>query len=109
MEQILLWDPDVIIFAPESIHSTVSQKKAWQNLTAIKNGRYYEVPSVPYNWMGSPPSVNRYLGMIWITQLLYPEKAQYNAYQEVAEYYKLFYHTVLTQDQYKGLVGNSLK
>lgn len=109
MEQIIEWNPDVIIFAPGSIYSTVSQNKVWSSLPAIKNGRYYEVPSIPYNWMGSPPSVNRYLGMIWSTQLLYPEIAQYNAYQEIAEYYRLFYHTELTQAKYKDLVGNSLK
>ena len=108
MEQITLWNPDVIIFAPGSIYSTVASNPAWQKLNAIKNGKYYEVPNGPYNWMGSPPSVNRYMGMIWITQLLYPEKAQYDVYKETVKYYELFYHCKLTEDQYKALVGNSL-
>lgn len=108
MEQIVLWDPKVIIFAPDSIYSKVAEDKAWQELTAIKNGNYYEVPMGPYNWMGSPPSVNRYMGMVWITQLLYPEKTQYNAYEEAARYYELFYHWKLTESQYKALVANSL-
>lgn len=109
MEQILLWDPDVIIFAPGSIYDTVAMDKAWQELSAIKNNRFFEVPSGPYNWMGNPPSVNRYMGMIWITQLLYPEQANYNAYEEAARYYDLFYHTKLTEEQYNALVANSLK
>ncbi|MGB4504162.1 MAG: ABC transporter substrate-binding protein, partial [Syntrophaceticus sp.] len=96
MEQIVLWDPEVIIFAPDSIYSSVAEDKAWQKLTAIKNGKYYEVPMSPYNWMGFPPSVNRYMGMIWITQLLYPDKAQYDLYKETAKYYELFYHSKLT-------------
>ncbi len=108
MEQISLWNPDVILFAPGSIYSTVGSNPAWQKLNAIKNGKYYEVPNGPYNWMGSPPSVNRYMGMIWITQLLYPEKAQYDVYKEAVKYYDLFYHCKLTEDQYKALVGNSL-
>lgn len=108
MEQIVLWDPDVILFAPGSIYSTVADNPAWQNLRAIKAGKYYEVPEGPYNWMGFPPSVNRYIGMIWVTQLLYPDKAQYNGYEETAKYYNLFYHCQLTEDQYKGLVANSL-
>ena len=58
--------------------------------------------------MGFPPSVNRYMGMIWVTQLLYPEQAQYNVYDETAKYYNLFYHSQLTEDQYKELVANSL-
>lgn len=108
MEQIILWNPDVIIFAPDSIYSTVAQEKPWQKLNAIKNGKYYEVPLGPYNWMGFPPSVNRYMGMIWITQLLYPEQARYDLYKESARYYNLFYHSQLTEAQYKALVANSI-
>jgi iron complex transport system substrate-binding protein len=48
------------------------------------------------------------MGMIWITQLLYPDQAGYNAYEEAARYYDLFYHTKLTEDQYNALVANSL-
>jgi iron complex transport system substrate-binding protein len=108
MEQLMQWDPDVILFAPGSIYSTVSTNEAWQNLKAIKNGTYYEVPNGPYNWMGNPPSVNRLMGMIWMTQLLYPQQAKYDGYKEAAEYYKLFYHMELTKDQYNALVANSL-
>ena len=104
----MLWDPDVILFAPDSIYSTVGTNADWANITAIKNGNYYEVPYGPYNWMGFPPSVQRYLGMIWLAQLLYPEIAQYNVYQEVTEYYHLFYHYDLTPEQYNRLIANSL-
>ena len=108
MEQILLWNPDVILFAPGSIYSTVGSDPAWQQVNAIKNGTYYEVPMGPYNWMGFPPSIQRYLGMMWMAQLLYPDTAQYDLYTEVATYFKLFYHSELTQAQYDALVANSI-
>ncbi len=108
MEQILLWNPDVILFAPGSIYSTVGSDPAWQQVNAIKDGTYYEVPMGPYNWMGFPPSVQRYLGMMWMAQLLYPDTAQYDLYTEVATYFKLFYHSELTQAQYDALVANSI-
>ena len=108
LEQILLWNPDVILFAPDSIYATVGSDPAWQQINAIKNGTYYEVPMGPYNWMGFPPSVQRYLGMMWMAQLLYPDTAQYDLYTEVAEYFKLFYHADLTQEQYDALVANSI-
>ncbi|MFA9463930.1 MAG: ABC transporter substrate-binding protein [Velocimicrobium sp.] len=108
MEQLLMWNPDVILFAPGSIYSAIADNEDWQQLTAIKNGTYYEVPNGPYNWMGAPPSVNRYMGMIWMSQLLYPEVANYNMYDETAKYYQLFYHTELSQDQYNALVANSI-
>jgi iron complex transport system substrate-binding protein len=108
MEQILLWNPDVILFAPDSIYNTVADDPAWQRVSAISSGKYYEVPSGPYNWMGFPPSVQRCLGMMWMAKLLYPDAAQYDLYTEVTEFYKLFYHCDITQEQYDALVGNSI-
>ena len=108
MEQILNWNPDVILFAPGSIYATVGEDAAWQGVTAIKNGAYYEVPMGPYNWMGFPPSVQRLLGMQWMAKLLYPDAVDYDMYEAAAEYFQLFYHCDLTQEQYDALVANSL-
>ena len=108
MEQILNWNPDVILFAPDSIYDTVAEDAAWQGVTAIQNGAYYEVPMGPYNWMGFPPSVQRLLGMLWMAKVLYPEAADYDLYTEAANYFELFYHCELTQEQYDALVANSL-
>lgn len=108
MEQLLLWNPDVILFGPGSVYAAVGQDDTWQRLSAIQTGRYYEVPLGPYNWMGFPPSVQRCLGMIWMAQLLYPDEAQYDLYAAVAEYYQLFYHCGLTRAQYNALIENSI-
>lgn len=108
MEQILSWNPDVILFAPGSIYDTVADNENWQTLTAIKNGAYYEVPMGPYNWMGFPPSVQRLLGMMWMTTVLYPDAVDYELYTEVGSYFQMFYHCELTRAQYDALVANSL-
>ena len=108
LEQILLWDPDYIIFAPDSAYDAAGEDPAWGQLTAIAAGHYYETPMGPYNWMGFPPSVQRYLGMLWMAKLLYPEAADYDLYEEVARYYDLFYHCALTRAQYDALVANSI-
>ena len=108
MEQILLWNPDVILFAPGSIYSAVKDMPEWQTVAAIRTGAYYEVPFGPYNWMGFPPSVQRYLGMMWMSQLLYPDAAQYDLFEAVKEYYELFYHAELTVEQFDALVANSI-
>ena len=108
IEQILKWNPDVILFAPGSVYATVGEDSAWQGVTAIKEGHYYEVPNGPYNWMGFPPSVQRMLGMMWMAKLLYPETADYDLQAEVTEYFKLFYHTTLSEDAYNALAANSI-
>ena len=91
-----------------AIYSSVSEMPEWALVTAIQTGEYYEVPFGPYNWMGFPPSVQRYLGMMWMAQLLYPEEAQLDLYARVAEYYRLFYHCDLTEEQYHALVAHSI-
>ena len=108
MEQILNWNPDVVIFAPGSIYGTVADNENWQTITAIKDGRYYEVPMGPYNWMGFPPSVQRILGMQWMARVLYPDAADYDMYETTRTYFQLFYHCDLTAEQYAALTANSL-
>ncbi len=108
LEQLMLWNPDVILFGPGSIYNTVGTNPDWASINAIKNREYYEVPCGPYNWMMFPTSVQRYLGMIWLAQLLYPDVAQYDVYQEVSRYFDLFYHCDVTVEQYNRLVANSL-
>ena len=108
MEQLMNWDPDYIIFSPDSIYDTLDQYPAYQALKAISSGNYAKTPMGPYNWMGFPPSVQRYLGMLWMAKLLYPDMMPYDLYEEVAEYFQLFYHCDLTQEQFDALMGDSL-
>ena len=108
LEQILLWDPDVIVFAPDSIYDTVGTMDAWKSARAISEGNYYETPNGPYGWLSSPPSVQRYLGLLWLGELLYPDYVTYDLQEEVTEYYKLFYGCDLTDEMYQELVVNAL-
>ena len=108
MEQILNWNPDVIVFSENSIYDTVGDDPVWQSVSAIESGRYYEVPFGPYNWIGQPPAVQRLLGMMWLGKLLYPEAATYDLYDEVAQYYQLFYHCDLTREQYDALMAKAI-
>lgn len=104
MEQIVKWNPDVILFAPDSIYDHVKDDPAWSNITAIKNNQYYQVPEGPYNWMGFPPSVQRYLGLMWMTHVLYPDHVEGTLYEAVNEYFQLFYHSDLSETLYKEIV-----
>lgn len=107
MEQIALWNPDFVIFAPDSIYDTVAEMDTWSEISAIANDRYIEVPDGPHNWMDSPPSAQRYLGMIWLTAELYPEYCDYDVKAEIFEYYELFYGCELTDEQYENLTANA--
>ena len=108
LEQILLWDPEVIVFAYDSCYDIVGQAAQWQTVAAISAGTYYEAPYGPYGWLSSPPAVQSYLGMLWLGDILYPEYVSYDLREEVTQYYKLFYGCELTADMYNSLVENAL-
>ena len=76
-------------------------------LTAVQQGRYYEIPGLPYDWMSSPPSVNRVLGIWWLGHLLYPELYDYDMVQVAREYYGLFWHYDLTEEEARQMLSRS--
>lgn len=107
MEQLMAWDPDVIMFVDGSIYDTVADDPTWNTLTAIQTGRYYEIPIEPYNWLGRPPGPNRVIGIRWLGNLLYPEVFDYDIEQEVKDYFSLFYRYDLTDQEVDSLLANS--
>jgi len=108
LEQILLWNPDVIIFAPDSCYSDIANSTQWASAAAVSSGNYFETPYGPYGWLSSPPGVQRYLGILWLGELLYPEYTEYDLKEEIMEYYKLFYNCHLTEEQYHTLLEHAL-
>ena len=107
MEQLMAWDPDVIMFVDGSVYDTVGDDPTWNALTAIQNGTYYEIPVEPYNWLGRPPGPNRIIGIRWLGNLLYPELFDYDIEQEVKDYFSLFYRYELSDAEVQQLLGNS--
>ena len=105
MEQLLLWDPDYIVFSYDSVGDKVGEDPLWQQLSAVKNGNYAKAPYGPYNWMGFPASVQRYLGILWLLKTLYPDYVDYDLFTEVNRFYELFFHCTLTEEQYRAILG----
>ncbi len=105
MEQLLLWDPEFIVFSYDSVGDKVGDDPLWQQLSAVKNGRYAVAPYGPYNWMGFPASVQRYLGILWLLKTLYPDDVDYDLFTEVNRFYELFFHCTLTEEQYLAILG----
>lgn len=106
-EQIALWDPQMIIFAPDSIYDKVGKDATWQTLGAISKGNYYVVPGEPYNWISSPPGVNQILGYQWFARLCYPDKFTDSIADVVKGYYKTFYNYDMSDDECAKLIAGS--
>ena len=60
LEQILLWDPEIIIFAPDSCYETIAGDAQWQNVSAVAAGNYFKTPEGPYGWLSRSSAILRY-------------------------------------------------
>ena len=107
MEQLMLWNPDIVLFAMNSVYDSVESRAEWGGIRAVREGRFYEIPGGPYNWMGRPPSVNRIIGIKWLSNLLYPDVFPYDMIEEMREFYKLFYHCDVSDAQIRDLLSKS--
>ena len=107
IEQILLWAPEVVILSPDANYDEIFGDPSWAGIPAVRDGQVYEVPNGPYNWMDRPPSVQRVLAIKWLGNLLYPELFDYDIVEETQEFYRLFFHYDLTEEEARDLMVNS--
>lgn len=107
IEQVLTWQPDVILLSPDANYDEIFTDPIWSGVKAVQKGRVSEVPIGPYNWLDRPPSVQRVLGVLWLGNLLYPNLYRYDMIDKTQEFFKLFYRCDLTAEDAKALLGNS--
>jgi len=104
MEQLYLFDPDIILFSPESYCDGAAQDPLWQPLTAVQNGRLYEIPAEPYNWMANPPSINMLLGVWWLGELAYPQYCEYDIAEKTQEIFSVLWDYTLSDEEVAALL-----
>jgi iron complex transport system substrate-binding protein len=107
VEQIMNWDPDVIILSSDANYDEIFDDPVWAGVKAVQEGNVYEVPTGPYNWMDRPPSVQRILAVKWLGNILYPELFDYDMIKEAQEFYGTFFHYDLTEEEARELMANS--
>ena len=98
LEQLYLWDPDVIILAPSCSTSIedITANEEWQDLKAVQNNAVYRLPKYLGTWdMPIPESI---LGMIWLAETLYPEYVDMNIEEEITSFYGTFYHLDIDEE-----------
>ena len=107
-EQVLLWNPDLIIVDSQKLYDTLTADPMWQELDAVKNGKIFKIPTAPYSFMSSPPSVNRMIGIEWLGSLVYPEIYTSDIREEVKNFYQLFYHIDVTDEKLEAILKGAV-
>lgn len=107
MEQLMQWQPGVIITPTEEVYHLIKSDDTWKHLDAVKNGKVYLIPTIPYNFLGAPPSINQMIGIQWLGNLLYPDEYNFDIKKEVSEFYQKFYHIELTSKQLDEILNKT--
>jgi iron complex transport system substrate-binding protein len=60
-------DPDMLIFSDPAMRDTVMHNDAWRAVRAVREGHALVAPGLPFGWLEEPPSINRLLGLAWLS------------------------------------------
>jgi len=102
---VLLWNPDVIITIDRDFAANVKSDPVWAAVNAVKAGRVYHSPKMPFGWVDFPPSVNRLVGLWWLGKILYPEQFPEDLRPITREFYRRFYHVTPTDAQIDSVLA----
>lgn len=99
IEQILLWDPEVIIANETAAISVIEGHPQWSGVRAVQEGKVYKLPNGISRW-GHPGSVETPLALLWTAKIVYPEKFDHiDMQEEVRYFYKTFFNLDLDKDK----------
>jgi len=91
MEQVLGWNPDLIVTQQPGLARQLRAAPAWRGVAAVRGGRVLQVPHLPFGWIDGPPGVNRLLGLRWLTQVLDPSAPAVDAEALARGFHRLFF------------------
>jgi iron complex transport system substrate-binding protein len=105
LEQVLSWNPDVIVTVDPNFYAAVWKDPRWASVKAVQNRRVHLSPMLPFGWVDFPPGLNRVIGVRWLGAVLYPDAFPSDLRAETRDFFRMFYHTDLTEAQLDQLLG----
>ena len=103
LEQVLGWDPDVVLTQDPTFARTVTTDAVWRTTRAIRERRVWRAPAVPFGWLDGPPGVNRLIGAVWLARRIDGTPTA-TIRDEVRAFYEAFYHVSLSARDADGLL-----
>lgn len=115
-EQLLAWDPDVIVVNGEpkadksgnSAAEDILSNPDYASLKSVQDQKVYGTPNAPFSWVDRPAGPNRLIGMRWFSALIYPEYIKCDINEEIHKFFDLFYHVDLSDEQLENVLKGTL-
>lgn len=91
MEQVLIWNPDLIIVNEEGVDAQILGDRKWVAVKAVKKKKVFQVPVGVSRW-GHPGGLETPLALAWTAKTVYPERfADFDLARETQAFYKTFF------------------
>lgn len=103
-EQVIIFNPDVIITNSREGKERILNNPAFKQLKAVKEDAVFVVPSGVYLW--SVRSAEGALQPLWLAKIFYPEIfSELNLEEEVKKFYLKFYRYELSDEEVKEILN----
>jgi len=107
MEQILHWNPDVLIVASAEQRENVLKDEKFAQISAVASKRIFVAPTGAHTWANR--TVEQPLTVLWAYQHFYPDLfGETELLEEVQGFYKQFFETALSDEQVKEILDAKL-
>lgn len=111
LESVIGWNPEVIVTWDSEIRGGaeehIKSSADWAVIEAVKKGRVYAMPNTPLAWVDRPMACNRYLGIQWLANMLYPDKFDVDMVEVGQDFYELFYGKRPSKEDMLSILGDS--
>jgi iron complex transport system substrate-binding protein len=108
MEQVLQWNPEVIIAEHKTVHDTIRKSALWAGIEAVRKQRVHVAPCGPFCWFDRPPGASTIPGILWTAVKLHPARFKDVPLRDLTRrFYADFYHYPLTDQDLTQLLGPS--
>ena len=107
IEQVIVADPDTVVTWDPRFYAGVWNDRLWAGVDAVRNQRVYLSPTTPFGWIDRPPSINRIMGLRWLSALFMPDRITIDLAEETRRFYALFYHVDLSDEALAALLGRA--
>lgn len=104
LEQILLWNPEVILIPPYGpvMPADILENADWTAIEAVQQGRVHRMPRViaPID----TPVPESLLGVAWMADVFYPDQIHIDVASEIDRFYAAYYDYDLTEEELERLI-----
>ena len=105
VEQIYVWDPDVVLVNEPSATEYFMTDAKFSGLRAVREGRVYQLPVGISRW-AHPGSVESPIAALYIAKLLYPEQFDdIDMAEETKAFYERFFDIALSDEDVESILS----